>query len=164
MKSLVVIACGSRHWTDRELIALELNKVVTQNPDFFIIIVEGGAKGADRLAGQWAAKARQRGVGWLRISAEWAVHHPDWCFGGWCAARRFCAGAGPRRNQSMLDYALGADAQYVLAFKDDFDLSSGRGGTEDMVRRAKQAGVHGKVVRHSRERPPQMATHGEPKV
>lgn len=148
MNALVVIACGSRHWSDLELISHELEVITSQHPGFSVIL-EGGAKGADRIAGQWAAKARHRGIGWLRINAEWKIHDPEWCGGEWCARHQHCVAAGPRRNQQMLDYALQAGEQYVLAFKDGFDLSSGKGGTEDMVRRAKDAGIHGKVVSHN---------------
>ncbi len=143
----VVIACGSRKWTDRRMIVDRLGDLELFHD--FLVVVEGGAQGADRIAGQWAAAARARGVGWLRIPAQWSTHHPDWCPGSWCAARRSCVAAGPRRNQEMLDYALLAPEASVLAFKDDFDPVMKRGGTEDMVRRAKAAGLHGKVIRHA---------------
>lgn len=146
--ALVVIACGSRYWDDRRLIQVELEAITNSNPDL-TIVVEGGALGADRQAGQWAARARQSGTGWLRIPAQWSVHHPDWCYGDWCKQYPRCKAAGPRRNQQMLDYALHADRQYVIAFKDGFDHTMKKGGTEDMVRRAKQAGVHGKIVSHA---------------
>lgn len=142
----VVIACGSRKWTDRALVAEKLTALEQQHD--FLIVIEGGAQGADRLAGQWAARARARGVGWVRVPAKWTEHNEVWCPGPWCATRRACVGAGARRNQEMLDYALQATTASVLAFKDGFDPSMKRGGTEDMVRRAKAAGVHGLLIRH----------------
>lgn len=145
--SCVVIVCGSRNWADRQMIVVELTKLEAQNPD--LIVVEGGARGADRMAGQWAAQARQRGIGWLRIPAQWTEHHPQWCPGDWCALRGRCVAAGGRRNQQMLDYALQAERQYVLAFKDGFDWAMKKGGTEDMVKRAKGVGVPGKVMKHA---------------
>lgn len=129
------------------MVVVELSRLERQHPD--LIVIEGGARGADRLAGQWAAKARYRGVGWLRIPAQWTEHHSDWCPGDWCARRGRCVAAGGRRNQQMLDYALFATEQYTLAFKDGFDRTMKKGGTEDMVRRSKAAGVHGKIVSHA---------------
>ena len=75
-------------------------------------VVHGGAPGADALAGAWA-QAR-------RIPVE--VFPADW--------KRFRLRAGPLRNQQMAD--AGADA--CLAFP-------GGGGTADMVRRARAAGI-----------------------
>lgn len=146
----VLIVCGSRTWNDRRMIHMRLDKAEIEHSG--LIVVEGGQHGADRIAGQWAARARARarGVGWLRINAEWTVHHPEWCPGSWCSSRRSCVGAGHRRNQQMLEYALAAEAQSVLAFKDNFDWSFTRGGTEDMVGRAKASGVHGVVVEHTK--------------
>lgn len=145
----VVIGCGARAWNDARFVRLKL-EVIEQDitRDDFLCVIEGGANGADRMIGKWAAAARKRGVGWVRFPAEWSEHHPDWCPGAWCAERRSCLGAGARRNQQMLDYALGADAQSLVAFKDGFDWKFKKGGTEDMVRRARAAGVHGKVFHH----------------
>lgn len=86
----------------------------------------------------------------MRIPAKWTEHHLDWCPSDWCRQRRSCLGAGARRNQEMLDYALRADECSVIAFKDDFDWTFKKGGTEDMVRRARDAGVSGTVVHHVR--------------
>lgn len=145
----VVIVTASRDWNDALMIHTRLGKKEEQYTNR-LIVVEGGARGGDRIAGQWAAKARARGVGWLRINAAWEEHHPDWCPGSWCAVRRSCVGAGARRNQQMLDYALLAASQEVLACKDDFDWTFTRGGTEDMVKRARDAGVHGVVLEHTK--------------
>lgn len=144
----VLIVCGGRNWNDVRMIRMKLAKKEIELPG--LIVVEGGARGPDRIAGQWASAARARGVGWLRINAVWEEHHPDWCPGAWCSTKRSCLGAGARRNQQMLDYALLAEEQSVLAFKDDFDWSFKKGGTEDMVHRAQLAGVHGAVIEHTK--------------
>ena len=73
----------------------------------------GCARGADTLAGEWA---RERGIPEQRYLADWQAHGK---------------GAGPRRNQAMLD---AADVACVVAFP-------GGVGTADMVRRARAAGL-----------------------
>lgn len=75
-------------------------------------IWHGNAKGADTLADRWC---RERGVKVFPVPAEWSKH-----------GRR----AGPLRNQAM----LGNHIDLVVAFP-------GGAGTEDMVKRAKAAGV-----------------------
>lgn len=146
---MIALVTGSRDWTDRDLIAEQLANLEATEPR--LVVVEGGAPGADRCAAGWANRAQGRGVGWQQIQAKWEEHHPDWCPGAWCAAKRHCVGAGHRRNEEMLDWVLEQDDKtvLVLAFKDGFDLSKGKGGTEDMVRRAKDAGLSGRVFAHS---------------
>ncbi len=78
------------------------------------LIIQGGARGADHLAAQWAAS---RDVDCITVPARWDMHGK---------------GAGPIRNQYMIDcYA----PDLVVA------LPGGR-GTADMVSRAKAAGIH----------------------
>ena len=100
-----------------------------------LTIVEGGARGADRCAGRWAARMRTQGVGWVRVRAEW---------------ERYGKRAGPIRNQAMLDYLLQGRAMGqtvgVLAFHDALGTSK---GTWDMVNRAQKAGVPVKHIAHS---------------
>lgn len=99
-----------------------------------LTVVEGGARGADRCAGRWAAGVRSAGVGWVRVPADW---------------ERYGRGAGPVRNGQMLAYLLQArdlgHAVGVLAFHDDLARSR---GTLDMVTRAERAGVPVKRVAH----------------
>lgn len=78
-----------------------------------ITIVHGGARGADRLADQWAV------ANWVPIEE----YKADW--------DKYGKSAGHRRNQEMLDKAK---PDLVIAFP-------GGRGTADMVRRAKEAGV-----------------------
>src|SRR5690606_25211324 len=77
------------------------------------VLIHGAARGADSIAGQWAAS---RGVEALSFPANWT---------------RDGKAAGPIRNQRMLDEG---QPDVVIAFP-------GGGGTADMVRRAKAAGV-----------------------
>jgi hypothetical protein len=77
------------------------------------VVIEGDARGADRIAGYWARKNR---VDNLKFPADWNT---------------LGKAAGAIRNQQMLDEGK---PTHVLAFP-------GGRGTADMVRRAKAAGV-----------------------
>lgn len=79
------------------------------------VVIHGGALGADLLAD---AVARKRGIPLVVYPALWPV---------------FGKAAGPIRNQFMLEDSR---PDIVLAFP----LPGGK-GTEDMIRRAKKAGV-----------------------
>ena len=76
-------------------------------------IICGGAPGADSIAIEWAES-------WQIITT---VYPADWDTHG--------KAAGPIRNQQMIDLET---ADLVLAFP-------GGRGTEDMIRRAKKAGI-----------------------
>lgn len=78
-----------------------------------VAVIHGDARGADRLAG---AVAEAAGVPIEKYPADWDKHG---------------RGAGPIRNQRMLD---DAKPDVVLA------MPGGR-GTADMIRRAQRAGV-----------------------
>lgn len=89
-----------------------------------LVIVHGAARGMDRACGDIA-----------RSLGLWVEEHPaDW------AANPH--GAGHIRNQLMLDTGV----REVWAFKSTFDWTMTRGGTEDMVRRARKALVPAYVV------------------
>lgn len=77
-----------------------------------LTVIHGGAKGADRLADQWAV------VNWVPVeqfNADWDTYGKS---------------AGPIRNQQMLDTGI----DYVIAFP-------GGKGTEHMKKIARKAGV-----------------------
>lgn len=102
----VVLVTGGRLFTNYEAVCRELDKLEPGK------IVEGGAAGADTLARRYA---RERGI-------ELATHRANW--------NRYGLGAGPKRNQLMLDVE---SPHIVLAFP-------GMSGTADMVARAKRGG------------------------
>lgn len=89
--SVRVIVCGSRNWSDRNIIADKLNDLVLARgwrfPD--PIIVHGAARGVDRLAGEEAEKAG--------LLVE--VHPAQW--------DKYGNAAGLKRNEKMAK--LGAD-------------------------------------------------------
>lgn len=149
--ALALIVSGARNWTDRELIYERLERFEADLGERRLIVIEGTAGGADQIAGAWAkrAKAFSNGrVDHLPMPAEWKFHASGWCPGAWCVAKSFCCAAGFRRNQAMIDKALEVDGdRFVLAFKDNFGKGRSH-GTEDLVDRAKSAGIHGLVVHH----------------
>lgn len=113
-----VIVCGSREWTDRGSIEAVLSKLEADT-----IVLHGGCRGADALAGEVA-----EGLGFtvIEFPALWATEGKS---------------AGPRRNVRM----LGQRPDRVIAFHEDLDKSK---GTKHMVSIARQAGVPVEV--HSR--------------
>jgi hypothetical protein len=87
-------------------------------------IIEGGARGADRCAREWA---NEHGVKCVTVPADWATHGHA---------------AGPIRNRRMLtDFS----PDVVVAFP-------GGRGTANMVAQAEAAGV--RVMRATASEPP----------
>lgn len=115
-----VIVCGSRDWQLAQPIHAAFNTLYgTVNGGRRFEVIHGGARGADYLAGQVAT--------WLGLTIR--VELADWVGKG--------RGAGMERNRRMLDLA----PDLVLAFKDGFDMTMRRGGTENMCRISLEAGV-----------------------
>lgn len=75
----VALFCGSRGWTDRNQIRLDIEWLPNG-----AVVVEGGAAGADRIAREEAVK---RGLHVATVNALWS---------------RYGSSAGPRRNAAML--------------------------------------------------------------
>lgn len=126
-----VLVCGSRDWEDGQIINLVLRGVDeggwgAMTCDHIDLVIHGDAPGADAWADYWA-----KAYGWdvAAYPADWK-NLPRW-------------EAGPRRNQQMLDEGK---PDIVIAFKDNFNWKLDKGGTEDMVKRAKAAGVPTYVV------------------
>lgn len=116
-----LLVCGSRDWTNKEIIKKEILELQKNNR--IEVIIHGGCRGADLLSGVVAYE--------LQIPIE--EYPADWKGDG--------KAAGPKRNQRMLDEGK---PDFVLAFHDDINESK---GTKDMVLRAKKAGVTFKVVK-----------------
>lgn len=98
---MIILVTGSRNWTDYATIHLALTETIK---NYFypnkpkrqdVLIVHGGAKGADSIAGEWA---RERNI-------KEIIYKPDWDTYG----KR----AGILRNQQMIDES---DPDIVLAF------------------------------------------------
>lgn len=101
-----VIVCGGRDFKDKDMLYRVMNTLHREYP--IVVLFEGGARGADRYAAQWAA---ENGIEVQRVRAKW---------------NRYGLAAGARRNQHML---WTAEPHRVIAFP-------GGAGTEDMVQKA----------------------------
>ena len=121
-KTLRILICGDRNWTDKKAILEFLWKLSRDT-----LIIEGECRGADRIARDLAILL---GFNILPFPADW---------------KRYGKAAGPIRNQQMLDEGK---PDLVIAFHND--LSKSR-GTRDMVNRAKKAGIQVKVIRSEQE-------------
>lgn len=63
-----VIVAGSRTFDDKDVLYRVLDHILSNYKSEDITIIEGKAKGADRLAGEYA---RDRGIALIEIPAEW---------------------------------------------------------------------------------------------
>lgn len=104
-----ILVCGGRDYSDELRVTIELNLLAEIHKK--LIIIQGGARGADRLAHQWALR---NGYTSITVKAEWDKYRKR---------------AGPLRNQKMLDQY---NINKVIAFP-------GGRGTADMVSRAQAA-------------------------
>ena len=116
-QNVKVLICGGRRWNRRELTFRALDFLHRRHQ--FSSVIHGAASGADTLAGEWA---RSRGVKVHEYPAKWRPPH---------LKGQIDRAAGFKRNQLMLDME---QPDLVIAFP-------GTGGTADMMRRSRQAGV-----------------------
>lgn len=167
-----LLVCGSRNWTDRDLLESVLEDEV-YGPDGIVqwwnddpTIVQGNAAGADRMAKAWAEKWSLRVEDW---PASWEVtpETPPHAIRYRADGTPYDVTAGHERNRQML-YS-GVDG--VLAFSTTWPATSGTAG---MCRLAYDEGLAVVFVtpdgerRHffdqswttRPERAPEPATHG----
>lgn len=116
-----VLFFGSRTWTDQVAIARVMDELILEG-DGSLVVIAGGAPGADRLA---EAEARRRGL--LPI-----IERADW--------NRHGKAAGHIRNQAMIE-------KHWPELARGFRMPGKSNGTDDMVRRLKAAGIPG-VIKH----------------
>ncbi|MGY0065142.1 SLOG family protein (plasmid) [Streptomyces sp. LZ34] len=131
-----ILVTGSRSWPSPQLLADALMDAwhdATQQGHDRIIVVHGGADGADALAALWA---EGHGLEHEQHDADWAAPCSADCLPGHRRKRArgddYCPTAGHRRNQHMVD----AGADLCLAFH--YNSST---GTADAIRRAAAAGI-----------------------
>lgn len=110
-----LLITGGRNFDDRDLMWSTLDRLHAEH--HFTLLIHGGARGADRLAGEWA---RERGVEVLACPAD---------------RKRHGRAAGPKQNRQM----LAEKPDLVVAFPGD-------SGTRHMVLIAEDAGVKVIVV------------------
>lgn len=125
-----ILVTGSRHAEYREWADIVRDAILEHAKGEPYWLIHGDAKGIDRIAGVVGMATSPIDSKAYQITSFTA----DW--------HSFGKAAGPRRNQQMLDFVLARMAEghaaVCLAFHNDLDNSK---GTNDMVRRAKQAGI-----------------------
>lgn len=115
-----LLVCGGRDYQDAEFVGRVLDDLCRVMR--VVVVIHGGATGADALAKAWAAS---RGI----PDEPYPVTKEEW--------KRLGKPAGPIRNQRMLDEGK---PDYAVAFP-------GMYGTSDMVVRLKRAKVGVMVFR-----------------
>lgn len=110
-----VLICGDRNWDDIASIRGVLLRLVKRYTVPELEIIEGEARGADRMA---RLEAEELGIKVHQFPADWSKHPKA---------------AGPIRNSKML--AEGPDT--VIAFHDNILESK---GTQDMLTKSIKAG------------------------
>lgn len=123
-----VLVTGCRKWDDVETVLKELQQFPSGT-----IIVHGGCKGADITAG---VIAEELGFTVHSYLAQWD---------------RYNFGAGPIRNQQMIDeeHRHEEPINLCLAFHDSISTSK---GTADMVTRARRALITCRIVSSSNKK------------
>lgn len=115
-----VVVTGDRHWDDKWIIERMLTAMadVADRVDEDLVVIEGGARGADLIAQRWHEHGPEDdGIVHVTVEAEWDVHGHR---------------AGPIRNRRMIDEY---EPDVVLAFHDDLNESK---GTKNCVAYAKE--------------------------
>lgn len=112
-----VLVCGGREFSNTKLAYSVLDNLHKQQP--VGVLIEGDARGADRIAGYWARRNR---VDNLKFHANWEKHGKK---------------AGYLRNKQMLEEG-GPDL--VIAFP-------GGKGTAMMIELAQKAGVPTRIIK-----------------
>jgi len=135
-----VLVSGSRHWDDYKTLQVVLAGFSASYEH--LTVIEGGASGADRLARRFVEDQKRPGLELLTFPAKWNEHDREgltpvkcWCPEG----EKTCKPAGHRRNQMMIDEGRPA---VLVSLKDNLHPHLKSGGSEDMIKRAKKAGLH----------------------
>lgn len=111
-----LVVSGSRNFSNANIIAKHLQHALQKQPN--LVLISGGAKGADHLVQQWASNNY---VPCMVVPAKW---------------HKFGKSAGPIRNNIMLAMGNG-----LLAFP-----QASSKGTISVIRQAKKLGLPTKIV------------------
>lgn len=132
-----LIIAGGRDFTDYNLLCQSLDHLLKNTDKSMITVFSGKAKGADSLGEDYATergiKVKPFPADWDNITVEGAVIKTT------RAGKKYNARAGILRNQEMLD----AGATHLVAFWDGKSR-----GTNDMITRAKRAGIQVRVINY----------------
>ena len=107
------IVCGDHTWDDREAVWYILDRLPHLYGFEITVLIEGGARGVDTYARQWAEK---HDIPFYERKANW---------------KKYGYSAGPIRNGELIAYY---DPEAVVAFP-------GGRGTANMVKRAREKGI-----------------------
>lgn len=119
-----IVVCGSRGFDAWPFLHNQLTRLTRKFAK--VEISTGGARGADRLAEHWATTIAPGLFGYGNVLLK--IFHADW--------DRHGKAAGFIRNQELADWGT-----HCVAFR----LPGVSNGTDDMVRRARRAGLKVKV-------------------
>ncbi len=120
-KEYKLIVAGGRDFNDPVLLDKELRRVIEELPgDLVVSIVSGMAKGADRLAYEWAKRNK------CRVYERYA----DWR-------------SEPRRGGFIRNSAMADESQGLLAFWDGKSR-----GTEHMITVARNKNLYVRVINY----------------
>ena len=132
-----VVVCGSRHYKDRDAIAARLRTLVNAHAP--VLVITGGARGADTITHNVAPELADEGLGVETkvIDADWSVKDdtPFWAIRTTRNGRRYDLRAGNLRNGLMLDQG----PELVIAFADDLADAHGTADCSKQARSRKIA-------------------------
>lgn len=114
LEILRVLVCGGRDYSGTATVYAVLDDLLRTNAG--LVVIEGGARGADRIARDWTTNHNEGSVEHWSFPADWD---------------KYGKRAGYIRNKEMLDVGK---PDLVLAFP-------GGRGTADMIRQSRKAGV-----------------------
>lgn len=110
----LVLICGGRNYQNRENIKVVIQTIHERKPN--LMILQGGAKGADSLA---KSVAKELGIPCITVEANWEIYGKT---------------AGPLRNRWM----AALSPKLVLGFHKNISESK---GTKDMLEVAEELGI-----------------------
>lgn len=114
-KKLTIMVTGGRKFADKATLFRILTAILTRNLGTKIVVMHGGARGADAIASEWVGCASCWPVSERVFRADWQT------LGKY---------AGPTRNSAM-----------VAACPDVCVAMPGGPGTADAVRKCREAGI-----------------------
>lgn len=117
-----VLICGNVEWHKFGPIKRELRRLIKKHGKDKLLIIEGGAPGADIMS---KIVAEELSVHVAEIKALWGTRYRS---------------AGPQRNDAM----LALDPNEVIAFAEDMGPDR---GTHDTITKAHKRGIKNKVVK-----------------
>lgn len=114
-----VIIAGGREFNQYQLLKLKCDKILSQMTD--VIIISGGARGADKLGENYA---KEKGYKCERYEADWDTYKKA---------------AGPIRNEEMAKVGT-----HLIAFWDGKST-----GTKNMIEVATSYGLKVRVIKYA---------------